>query len=89
MNQESQPQLTMLDGTPPGNSGMLPLDLPEGVSQASSSQHFVHERDDTVEIYCARAADRMLPGDAFRAVLGSNVNNYNEQCQGCRNQCYG
>jgi hypothetical protein len=49
---------------------------------------FVRERDDAAEIYCARAAYKMLPSEALQAVLGGDVKNCNEQCNTCKG-CYG
>ena len=88
MNQQPPSQLTMLEDIPGGNSGMLPLELPEGVSPAPLTQSFVRARDDAVEIYCTRAARRMLPSEAFRDVLGGDVNNCDETCNPCKG-CYG
>jgi hypothetical protein len=58
------------------------------LTTSATTGTFVRERDDAAEIYCARAAHKMLPSEALRAVLGGDVNNCNEQCNTCKG-CYG
>ena len=74
---------TALSGIIP-EGDQLSLDLPPAPAPG-----FVHERDDTAEIYCARAAARMKPREAFEAVLGSNVANFGGACTSCKTTCYG
>ena len=58
------------------------------LTTSATTGAFVRERDDTAEIYCARAAHMMLPSEALQAVLGGNVENCNELCNTCKG-CYG
>ncbi|MCW1888354.1 MAG: hypothetical protein KIH67_002260 [Candidatus Moranbacteria bacterium] len=83
---ESDTAQALLPGFPqPEEQIALPLAAPVA---AASGPSFVRERDDQAEIYCARAAHKMLPSEALRAVLGGDVNNCNEQCNTCKG-CYG